>query len=125
MKPTSFRSLIWLTLAVFLLITACRQTSNDSAPALAPTVDIDEIAATVVAEVEANRSSSEEPDGLVKEEDSAAELAAILKQVETYLAEREERAPVTLIEEDPQDEEPDFETTLIDLYRRTNSARWK
>jgi 2-alkenal reductase len=109
-------------LALFLLITACRQTSKDSAPALAPTVDTGEIAATVVAKIEANLSSSEEPDGFVKEEDSAAEMAAILKQVETYLAEREEQARVALIEEEPQEEEPDFETTLIDLYRRTNPA---
>jgi 2-alkenal reductase len=109
-------------IALTLLLSACSQILDDSDPAPAATLDMDEIAATVLSEVESKIDALTTSEAVASETDPEASMESVMRQVELYLAEREEPAPVALLNEQDQEEDLDLESVLIDLYRKANPA---
>ncbi|HET6446151.1 MAG TPA: trypsin-like peptidase domain-containing protein [candidate division Zixibacteria bacterium] len=136
MTRSANRTAIALLVVMIFLVTACSQLIDNSAQpssesstsetttsettTSAATIDIDEIAAAILSEVEAKMAIGQDP---VQEEvqlDQDEIISAVLGQVEKYLAENEEPNPVALMDDPLQIE--NLEGTLINLYRKTNPA---
>jgi len=129
------RKAIFLLAVMILLVTACSQfvdsspstdnqkqiqatSSNQDSAIAAPTVDIEEIAAAVLSEVEANLAENQGSQDIAEDQDAI--VAKVVEQVETYLSEQKEPMPVSLPESALSVQ--DLQATLIDLYQGANPA---
>ncbi|MGB3716602.1 MAG: trypsin-like peptidase domain-containing protein [Candidatus Promineifilaceae bacterium] len=122
MRSLALKTLILPIIALTLLLSACSQSADDSTPAPAATIDTDEIAAAVLSEVEAQIDALTTSESVASETGPEASMESVMEQVEVYLAEREEPAPVALVNPEDQEEDLDLEAVLINLYRKTNPA---
>jgi 2-alkenal reductase len=121
-RPFASKLVILPFITIILLLSACSQILDDSDPPPAATLDIDEIAATVLSEVESKLDDLATSEAVESDADQEVSMASVMEQVEAYLAEREEPSPVALLNEEDPEEELDLESALIDLYRKTNPA---
>ncbi len=108
-----------MTLLALLVVVACIS-SAPSPDATVGTLDTDEIAATVLAEVEAHLAG---PDATpLPTADVNAIAAAVLAEVESKLAQEPEMVPVTYDNTATAVAADSLQDTLIDLYQQANPA---
>ncbi len=129
MKFSAKRQLVLLAIVLILLVAACSQTAEPAPERSIPTVDISEISATVLAEIEDQLADqpqqTEEPNSEPTDEpevDIKAIADSVLAQVEQRLAAEAEEVPVILGNEAAMAAEQELELSLISLYQKTNPA---
>jgi 2-alkenal reductase len=128
-KFSAKRQLVLLAIVLILLVAACSQTAEPAPERSIPTVDISEISATVLAEIEDQLADqpqqTEEPNSEPTDEpevDIKAIADSVLAQVEQRLAAEAEEVPVILGNEAAMAAEQELELSLISLYQKTNPA---
>jgi len=129
------RQIVLIAIVFVLLISACSQAPEQaSAPTLVPpaaTVDTGEIAAAVLSEVQAELETQSaqqlaqevgEPTPDEPEIDTTAIVESVVEELEAQIAEEEERMAINLGNEAMAAAVESLQTTLVDLYERTNPS---
>lgn len=124
MKQLANRHTMVLAIAILLLLSACSQEVDSTPVPPIVTVDTSEIAAVVMAEIEAQLEDrlGENTDTLTPEPtiDPDAIAEKVLSQVEEELEQQEEDIPVVLEEAVAEMSAETLEASLIELYQKTN-----
>lgn len=124
MKRLANRHIMVLAIAILLLLSACSRAAESTPVPPIVTVDTSEIAAVVMAEIEAqleNRSGEDNNAQLPEPTiDTDAIAKSVLAQVEESLEQQEETVPVALEDEIVGLTAESLEASLIELYQNTN-----